>query len=201
MTLASQALTASTCLLEIDDSGAHVGIDAHLLAGHCVEGETRRNFGDTLRAFRDDDELDQGDDQKDDGAHYEIAADNEHAKRPDDFTGIGFEQDETGGCDIQGQPVEGGDQEQRWKRRDLYGARDIDRHHQDGHGHRDVDGQEDVEQKSREGNNHEADHDSDHGDQDQVSEAGQNPLKVPPSDLFLDSEEISLNIDHLSSRR
>ena len=41
-----------------DQAGVQVGVDRHLLAGHGVEGEARRDFGDAPGALRDDDELD-----------------------------------------------------------------------------------------------------------------------------------------------
>ncbi len=179
LTFARQAFTPRAGLLEIDDAGAQIGVDAHLLARHRVQGESGRDFGHALGALGDHDELDQGNDQKDDGADNEIAADDEHAEGSDDLACIRFEQNEAGGGDVERQSVKSRDQQQGWKGRNLDGAGDIDRHHQDGDGHCDVDGQEDVEQEGREGNDHQADHDSDHGDQDQVSETGQNPLEVP----------------------
>ena len=42
-----------------DQAGVQVGIDAHLLARHGVEGETGGDFGDARRALGDDDEVDQ----------------------------------------------------------------------------------------------------------------------------------------------
>ena len=41
----------------VDQAGRQVGVDRHLLAGHGVEGEARRDFGDAARALGDDDEV------------------------------------------------------------------------------------------------------------------------------------------------
>ena len=43
-------------LLHVDEPGAQVGVDGHLLAGHGVEGEARGHLGHALRALGDDDE-------------------------------------------------------------------------------------------------------------------------------------------------
>ena len=51
-----------------DQAGVEVGVDGHLLAGHGVEAEAGRDFGDTSRALGDDDEIDDHQDGEDDDA-------------------------------------------------------------------------------------------------------------------------------------
>ena len=58
----------------VDQAGGQIGVDRHLLAGHGVQSETRRDFGDTARTFGDDDEIDDGQDGENDDADDEIAA-------------------------------------------------------------------------------------------------------------------------------
>jgi hypothetical protein len=50
----------------VDQAGRQVGVDRHLLAGHGVEGEARRDFGDAARTLGDDDEVHDDQDDEDD---------------------------------------------------------------------------------------------------------------------------------------
>jgi hypothetical protein len=50
-------LSPFLCLILADKSGAEVGVDGHLLAGHGVQGEPGGYFGYTFGSLRDDDEL------------------------------------------------------------------------------------------------------------------------------------------------
>ena len=67
-----------------DEAGVQVGVDRHLLAGHGVQGEARRDLGDAAGALGDDDEVDDDEDQEDDEADDVVAADDEVAERLDD---------------------------------------------------------------------------------------------------------------------
>jgi len=62
--LASDGLTPAPRLGLVDQTGIHVGVDRHLLAGKCIERETRRNFSRAHRTVRDDEELDRDQGQK-----------------------------------------------------------------------------------------------------------------------------------------
>jgi hypothetical protein len=53
-------------LFLVDQAGGQVGVDRHLLAGHGVEGEARRDFGDAARTLGDDDEVHDDEDDEDD---------------------------------------------------------------------------------------------------------------------------------------
>ena len=64
----------------------NVGVDRHLFAGHRVEREASRDFGDALRAARDHDELNRHKDRKDDQPDDEISAYDERAERGNDRT-------------------------------------------------------------------------------------------------------------------
>ena len=64
-------------LVGVDDAAAHVGVDAHLLAGHRVQSEAGSDFSDPLGTFCHDDELDDRDDQEDDAADDKVSSDDE----------------------------------------------------------------------------------------------------------------------------
>src|SRR5262249_20102385 len=84
----------------VDQAGVEVGVDRHLFTGHGVQGESGCDFGDALRAFGDDDELNQHQDQEDDHTHHVVATDDEVREGVDDVTGVGIEQDRAGGGDV-----------------------------------------------------------------------------------------------------
>ena len=56
--LARDLVAALAGLLLVDQAGVEIGVDRHLLAGHRVQREARRDFGDAAGALRDDDEVD-----------------------------------------------------------------------------------------------------------------------------------------------
>src|SRR5690606_30722209 len=71
----------------VDQPGGEIGVDRHLLAGHGVEVEARRDFGDAARTLGDDDEVHDHQDGEDDDADDEIAAHHEVAEGFDDVAG------------------------------------------------------------------------------------------------------------------
>src|SRR5690348_9611929 len=84
----------------VDRAGSELGVDRHLLAGHRVEDEARRDLGHALRAFGDDDELDERQNQKDDASDDVVAANDEIAERANDLAGVGLKQDEARARDV-----------------------------------------------------------------------------------------------------
>ena len=72
-----------------DQAGVQVGVDAHLLARHGVQGEAGGHLGHAPGAVGDDDELDDHQDQEDDDADHVVAADHEVAEGVDDLAGVG----------------------------------------------------------------------------------------------------------------
>ena len=52
-----EVLAAALGFLLVDQAGGQIGVDRHLLAGHGVQGEARRDFGDAARTLGDDDEV------------------------------------------------------------------------------------------------------------------------------------------------
>ena len=73
-------LAAMLGFLFIDQAGGEIGVDRHLLAGHGVQIEARRDFGDAARTFGDDDEVHDDEDREHDDADDEIALHDELAE-------------------------------------------------------------------------------------------------------------------------
>ena len=122
----------------VDVPGAQLGVDRHLLAGHGVEREARPDLGDALGALRDHDELDDREDHEDDGADDVVAAHDELAERVDDLARVGLQQDEPRRRDVEREPEQRREQEQRRERRDLERLGHVERHEQQRHRRRDV---------------------------------------------------------------
>ena len=79
--------------LGIDRAGAQLGVDRHLLAGHRIEREPRRDLGDALGAARDDDQLDDRDHREHDEPDDEVLGDDRAAERAHDAAGVGVGED------------------------------------------------------------------------------------------------------------
>src|SRR5262249_2909499 len=136
--------------LLVDQASREVGVDRHLLAGHRVEVETRRDFGDAARTLGDDDEVDDDEDGEDDDADDKIAGHHEVAERLDDVAGgggalVAVGQDQPGRGEIERQPQHGRDQENGRERREFQRRVNEQRRHQDQDRQRDRDRQEQVE--------------------------------------------------------
>ena len=110
----------------VDQAGVEVGVDRHLLAGHGVEGEPGADLGDPLGALGDHDELDDDQDQEDHQADDQVAADHEAAERVDHLAGVAVAQHQPGGADVEREPEQGGDQQQRREDREV--ERPLDEH-------------------------------------------------------------------------
>ncbi len=136
-----------------DDAGVHLRVDRHLLAGHRIEGESRRHFRDSAGAFGDDDKLNDEDDDENDNAHRQRTAGDELAEGVDNFAGgmergfgvAGGRENQPGGRDIQHEPEERDAQEQRRKDGKFQRALYVNRRDQDDHRKRDVAHQEQVQ--------------------------------------------------------
>ncbi|MGY2933502.1 hypothetical protein ACVWZ6_003104 [Bradyrhizobium sp. GM6.1] len=120
----------------VDQAGGEVGVDRHLLAGHGVEVEACRDFGDTARTLGDDDEVDDDQDGEDDDADDEIAAHHEAAEGFDDVTGgiralVPVRQDQAGRGHVERQPQHGRDQQNGRKSGEFQRRLDEQRRHQD----------------------------------------------------------------------
>ena len=85
----SRSLRRCLASVLVDQAGGQIGVDRHLLAGHGVEVEARRDFGDAAGALGDDDEVHDDEDREHDDADHEIAGHHEVAEGLDDMTGCG----------------------------------------------------------------------------------------------------------------
>ena len=152
----------------IDQTGRQIGVDRHLLAGHGVQGKTRRDFGNSAGAFGDDDEIYDHQYRKDDDADNEIALHHEIAERLNDLAGgigagMSFGEDQPGRCQIERKAHHGGDQQDGRKGRELQRLMDEQRRHQDQHREGDRNGQHQVQQcrRHRQDEHHQDDQDAD----------------------------------------
>ena len=85
--LASQSGAARARIGETDGARTHVGVDAHLLAGHGVEGEAGADLRDPLAPLVVAQEVDRHQDEEDDDADDEVAA--QAGETADDVAGRG----------------------------------------------------------------------------------------------------------------
>ena len=122
-----QGLAAAPRVLLVDQAGGEIGVDRHLLAGHGVEVEARRHFGDAAGALGDDHEVDDHQDREDDDADDEIAAHDEIAERLDDVAGgvgalVAVGENEPRRGEVERQPQHRRDQQHGRKRRRIRAA-------------------------------------------------------------------------------
>ena len=129
-------LAARLGFLFVDQAGGQIGVDRHLLAGHGIQAEACRHFGDAARTLGDDHEIDDDEDGEDDQADDEIALHDQLAESLNDIAGgggafIAMTQDQAGGGEIQRQPQHGGDQQDGGEGAELQRLSDEHRRHQD----------------------------------------------------------------------
>ena len=91
LTFQSQTTSAQTRLMRGDVAPAQIGIDAHLLTGHRIQGKTRADFCNALRPFCNDDKLDGCDNQKDNHPNDKIASNDKFSEAFNNMAGIGME--------------------------------------------------------------------------------------------------------------
>ena len=149
-----QGLAPPPRFLFVDQAGGQVGVDRHLLAGHAVQVEARRDFGDAPRTLGDDDEIDDHQDGKDDDADDEIAAHHEVAERLDDVTGglcafVAVGENEPRRGEVERQPQHRRNQQHGRERGEFERRLDEQRRHQDQHGKGDRDGERKIQQQRR----------------------------------------------------
>jgi hypothetical protein len=147
--LALQAPAALARGALVDEPGPEVGVDGHLLAGHGVEGEARRDLAHPLGALGHHQELHQRHHREHHAAHHVVAPHDELAERLDDRPGVSVGQGEPGGGDVQRQPEQRGHQEQRGERAQLQRARRAEGRHQQRGGGYQIERQPEVEEPAR----------------------------------------------------
>ena len=93
----------------VDQAGIQIGVDAHLFAGHGIQGETGGHFGDAAGTFGDYHEIDHHEDHENDHPDQVVASDDEVAEGHDHLAGgmgslVSVQQDDPRGGHIQGKP-------------------------------------------------------------------------------------------------
>ncbi len=150
-------LAAAPRLALVEEPGVEVGVDRHLLAGHGVQGEARRDLGHAPRALGDDDEVDRHQDDEEHHPHGVVAADDEVPERLDHPARLPLAQDEPGAGDVERQPEEGEEEEHRREDAELQRVGRVERDQQDDERETDAEGQEEVQHEAGERHHQEGD--------------------------------------------
>ena len=149
-----ETLAAAARLGLVDQAGGEVGVDRHLLAGHGIEVEARRDLRDATRALRDDHEIHDHQDREHDDADDEIAAHHQIAEGLDDVAGSGgafvpVREDEPRRGEVERQPQHGRDQQHGREGGEFERRMDEQRRHQDQHGEDDREGERHIQKDGR----------------------------------------------------
>ena len=152
--LVLKLLAATPRLVLVDEAGGHIGVDSHLLAGHGVEGKTRRDFGDTARTLGDDDEIDDGENGEHDHADDEIAAHHHIGEGRHDlsrrvFALMAAHQHKARRAEIHRQAEQGGDEEDGGERAEFQRLVDEQDRHQNDDGKGDGNRQSEIHHDRR----------------------------------------------------
>jgi hypothetical protein len=104
----------------VDQAGVQVGVHSHLLAGHGVQREAGRDFGNTLGALGNHHEVDDHQNAEHDQTDGEVAADQEVAEGLDHRTrragaGVAFHQHHAGRGHVERQAHQRRQQQHRGK--------------------------------------------------------------------------------------
>ena len=143
----------------VDQARIQVGIHSHLLAGHGIQGEARRHFGNALGAFGDHHKVDHHQDGKHDQAHGKVAANQEVAKGLNHGAGsaragVAFEQHHAGGGHVERQAHQRGEQQHRREGGKVQWPHHVRSHHHDHQGDGDIECEKGIEQPGRDGQHH-----------------------------------------------
>ena len=140
-----------------DQAGVEIGVDGKLFAGHRVQGEARGDFRDAARTVGDDDELDDDEDREDHEADGVIAADHDRTELLDDLTRVAVQQDRPRRADVQREPEERDDEDQRREDAERERVLGVERREHDDERHRDVQREQHVEHPRRDRHDHQND--------------------------------------------
>jgi len=177
--VAADLLAPAARLVLVDEAGAEVGVNAHLPAGHRIEGEARRHLGDAPGALGDDHEVDHHQDEEEHQPDHVVAADDEVAEGGDHLTGVAAAEDQAGARDVEPEPEQR--QQQQQGREDVELERiargQRDQQHDDGQRQRQR--QESVEHERRQRHDQQRD-DHDHADRQPGLGGGRERQPPPP---------------------
>ena len=149
-------------LVGIDESGVQIGVDRHLLAGHGVEREARRDFGGANRAVTDHEILNGDQREKDDEADNVVAADHELAECLDHLSGgrgafAAVQQDAPRAGQIERQAHQRQQKNEAGKYGELHRTQNLNRGEQHQHRRRDAEREQQVEHEARQRHQHHKD--------------------------------------------
>ena len=141
----------------VDDAGVEFGVDRHLFTRHGVEGEARRDLGDTASALGDDDKIDDDENDENDSADDVVSLDEHMAEGFDDISGEAVEQDESRGGDVQRESQQCDRKENGGKGGELWRILHIDDHEQDHQRNADVHGEKEIQRPGWDGDDQQED--------------------------------------------
>ncbi|MNM74661.1 hypothetical protein D3C81_864250 [compost metagenome] len=156
--------TTGLGLVLVDQAGVEVGVDGHLFAGHCIEGETRAHLRNPPGTLGHHDEVDDHQNRENHYTHYVVTADHHLTEGLDHLTGSGVavltvEHHHPRGSDVQRQPQQRRHQQNGRKHREIQRPQGVhaDQQHYDGQGN--VEGEKHIEQERRNRQHHHCQHD------------------------------------------
>src|SRR4029079_18733245 len=103
----------------------------HLLAGHRVQREARRDFSDATSALGDDDEVDADQDQEEHDPDDVVAADYELAERLNDGARVSVGKNQPRAADIERESEQREDEQERRESTELERIGRVERDEQD----------------------------------------------------------------------
>jgi hypothetical protein len=111
----------------VDQAGVQVGVHGHLLAGHGVQREAGRDFGNALGALGNHHEVDDHQNAEHDQTHGKVAADQEVAEGLDHRArgagaGVALHQHHARRCHVERQAHQRGQQQHRREGRESPAA-------------------------------------------------------------------------------
>jgi len=166
-----------------NDSGVEVRVDAHLFAGHGIQGEPGRDFSHASRALGDDDEIDDGQDDENNQADHEIALNDKLAEGGDEIARVALREDGAGRGDVQPEAKQRDEEQQGRKNTEIGGPFDVGDQHDDQHRNRDAQAEQHVDHPGRQ----RQDQDEDNPDHSHAEE------QVAPADELLPTKSMLIH--------
>ena len=140
-----------------------IGVDGHLLTGHGVQGKAGGDFGDTAGTFGNNHKVDDNQNGKNNNADNKVVAHDETAESGNNLAGgirplVAFGKNQTGGSQVQRQPIHGGNQQNQRESIKLVRPLDKNRRHQNQTGDCNRKSQGNIQQPGRHRHNQDNQH-------------------------------------------
>ncbi|MDA7650754.1 hypothetical protein N8607_00475 [bacterium] len=149
--LARDLLPPRARLVGVDQAAIEVGVDGHLLARHRVQNKACGDLTDSTRALCDDHKLDHDEHEEDHQPHAEVVSGDVLTEGLDDVTRLSPGEDQARTRDVQPQPEERREEQDRRERGEFRRLLDVHRRHQDQDRRRQVERQQQIQGDRRQG--------------------------------------------------